>query len=183
MVGQAAARRLEGSCPVGQRGQEAVEGINGASGHDAQPLHPFPGTGVLQMDGLVRAEGGQHLHGKGGVVCQGLVPAQVVGGVVGSAQGFDAAVHDKRAGTPRLRRQQAVACLPDAGSAFGGEQLLHAKVARKLQLAPVIQRVTHAVRHRVGPAEEFLIGLGAAGYKALLHAVGAHQPPLVMIAS
>ena len=52
----------------------------------------------------------------------------------------------------------------------------------QFQVRPVIERVAKRVRHRARPRNEFLLCVGAAGDEFLRLAVGAHRPPLVMVA-
>ncbi len=49
-------------------------------------------------------------------------------------------------------------------------------------MGPVIERVPEALRHRGCPRRELVVRFGVARAAALRHTVGAHGPPLVVIA-
>ena len=58
-----------------------------------------------------------------------------------------------------------------------------AKVALKLQVAPLKDGVANAATQGLGPLLELLASRGVASDKTLVDAVGAHQAPLVVVAA
>ena len=134
------------------------------------------------MEDFVRPEGGQHLGGEAFVLRQQLVILQVVGRVVGGAQGPDVAGGDQGAGRVLRALEDSVGLVPDGGGALAVQQLLYAEKAQQLQVGPVVDGVAHQGRHHGGEALEFLLEGGLAGDVLLGHAAGAHHPPLIVVA-
>ena len=50
-------------------------------------------------------------------------------------------------------------------------------------MRPVEKRVLHELLHRLGELDELVVPARLAGAEALLYAVGAHLPPLVVVAA
>ena len=53
----------------------------------------------------------------------------------------------------------------------------------KLQMRPMIKRISHRVRHRLGPFKEFLIRGLISGDVFLGNAIRSHRPPFVMVSA
>lgn len=70
----------------------------------------------------------------------------------------------------------------DGVGIFSGKELLHTKVGLELHVGPVVERVAQGVGHRLGPLLKLLPGRSIAGDVALIDAICAHGPPLVMVA-
>ena len=81
-----------------------------------------------------------------------------------------------------FRGQLLVGRRPDPIGVLAVEQLADAEVALQLEMGPVIQRVAQRLRHRRRPGAELVQRPRVAGAVAFVDAVGAHRPPLVMIA-
>ena len=140
------------------------------------------GLGVLDGHGLVGTPGGDDL-GAERVLGDHLVPAQVVGRVVGGADGLHVELADEGLAAEFGRGELGVALLEDLTGGLGGEELVDAEHAAELQVRPVVERVAHRVGHGLGPLLEGLPGaVLAAGQVVLGHAVGAHRTPLVVVA-
>ena len=92
----------------------------------------------------------------------------------------------KRASRPRALPaglgEERVALLPDAGGGLRAEQAVDAEGHLQLKVCPVVERVAQALRHRRRPGQELVAIVGRTGDQALVDAVGAHRPPLVMVA-
>lgn len=53
----------------------------------------------------------------------------------------------------------------------------------KLQMRPMIKRISHRVRHRLGPFKEFLVRRFISGDIFLGNTVRSHRPPFVMVSA
>src|SRR5690606_34159046 len=72
--------------------------------------------------------------------------------------------------------------IPDRAGRRGTEQIVDAEVPPQFEMGPVVERVAQAVRHGGRPGRELLPGVGITGAETLGHPIGAHGPPLVVIA-
>ena len=182
LVGQAAAAAGEVVQPLLEGSFHVVQGADVHPGCGAQLLKVDRGLVIFHVEDFVRPEGGQHLGCEVFVLRQQLVVLQVVGGVVGGAQGPDLAGGNQGAGRALGALQDAVGLVPNGGGAGGVQQLLNAEKAQQLQVGPVVDGVAHQGGHNGGEALEFLLEGGLAGDVLLGHAAGAHHPPLVVVA-
>ena len=137
---------------------------------------------VFDRHRLVRAPGGNHLRAEG-VLRDHLVPAEVVGRVVGGADHLHAELPDEGLAAELGRRQFRIALLEDLAGRRRAQELVDAEHAAQLQVRPVVQRVPHRVRNGLSPLLEGLPGgVLAAGKIVLGNAVRTHRAPLVMVA-
>ena len=182
MIGEAAAHLVEEIVPAGERIHEIVEARDGRAAYARELLDPgIEQLGQMDVERLIGAKGGEHLGGETGSG-QRLVAGQVVGGIVGGAEGGDVELAEDALGAQFVGGQQFVGAVPDALRARFVEQFVDAEVALQLQVRPVIQRVAQGIGHGAGPGQELLVGVHRPGAKPLVHAVGAHGAPLVMVA-
>ena len=139
------------------------------------------GLGILDGHGLVRAPGGNDL-GAEGLGGNHLVPAGVVGRVIGGTDGFHIEFADKGL-APELRRSElGVALFENLTGRGRAEELIDAEDAAQLQVRPVIQGVPHGIRNRFGPLPEGFPGVVfSTGDIVFINTVGTHRPPLVMV--
>ena len=137
---------------------------------------------LFNAHGLVRAEGGQDLHGEVGFP-DFFVPFQAVRRVVGGADHFDLGAEDQiSCGKIRLR-QLFAAELPDLLRVFRGQMAVEAEVVLQLKMAPVVEWVSRRQGQGFGPGLKLFPVGRLAGDRSLVHAEAAHQPPLVVVAA
>ena len=184
VVGGAAAHRVErvvaGLQRVEQRRQRATDG---------------PARRLLQLRD-VRVEGGRVVDGEDpigppgridpgrGVATlreAGMVP-QVVGRIVGGADDGHAEPAQQAQGREAVLLQPRVAPVEDGARGGRRQQVVHAERPPQLHVRPVVQRVAHRVGHRARPRLELLPGRCVSRAVPLVHAVGPHRAPLVVIA-
>jgi hypothetical protein len=182
VVAQASAHFMEEIVALAQRVAEFGQRGNMRIGDLRQAVHPrIENVGRVNINRLVGAESREDLgRQRGGG--DGLVPGEIVGGVVRGAH----RLHLKLAQDPVRaqfgRGQPRVGLLPHTWSALGVQQLIDAEVALQLQMRPVIQRIAQGRRHRTGPRLEFLDRRSAAGAVAFGHSIGPHRAPFIVIA-
>ena len=170
--------------PLGQGVHHAVDAgqllLAHARGQFAHVLHK---AGLVDVDGLVGAEGGSDGELDGGVVLDLLMPLQAVDGVVGGADESDVGLLDQAAdGQLGVVLQLFVAEVPDLLGGVAVQDAVVAKVGVQLQVGPVVHGVADGHGQGLGKFLEALaVGLGA-GDVLFGHAVGAHDAPLVVVA-
>ena len=138
---------------------------------------------TLDAQGGVGAHGGNDLNVKAVVGCNLLVPLKAVGGVVSSADHADVGLLDQVAAGEAGLGELGVGKVPDLLGSLAVEDALVAKVALKLQVAPLKDGVADAATQGLGPLLELLASRGVASDKTLVDAVGTHQAPLVVVAA
>lgn len=105
-----------------------------------------------------------------------------VGGVVGGAERAHFEALEQTLSAILMGGQALVGLFPNARSATFIQKFGDVEVARQFEVSPVVERVTQGLRDGFGPGEEFIAGSGISSAKALIDAVGAHGPPLVVVA-
>ena len=110
------------------------------------------------------------------------VPLEIVDRIVGGAERPHLEAREDALRVQPFRGQLLVGRRPDPIGVPAVEQLADAEVALELEMGPVIQRVAQRLRHRRRPGAELVQRPRVAGAVAFVDAVGAHRPPLVMIA-
>ncbi len=181
VVGGPAARLVKGLHPLLQRPLQAVQIRDlhpGAAAQLGQEVRP---ARLFQVQRLVRPEGGGHHRGDGRILRDALVPRQIGRGVVGGAHhGHVALAEDAPDAHIRLC-QLFDAQIPDPLGGVAVEHALIAEVGAQLQVAPVVHGVADGPGQRLGKLLELLPLRGVPGDVPLVHPVGAHHPPLVVI--
>ena len=137
---------------------------------------------LLDVDGLVRAEGGADLHIDGLVGRDAPVPLQGIHGIVGGAdEGHIRLLDDAAHGQVRIRPQLLVAEVPGLFGVFHRQGLVIAEELSQLQVAPMIHRVSDGHLQRLDKLEEALIIRPVSGDIILADPVGAHDAPFIVI--
>ena len=138
---------------------------------------------LVDVHGLVGAEGGADLNIDGGVGSDLVVPLQGVDGIIGGADEGNVCLADQTPGSHfRILLQKLVAVLPDSGGTFHGQRLGDTEELLQLQMAPVIHGITDGHFQSLGQLQKPLVGRLVTGNVFLGHAVGAHHAPLVVVA-
>ena len=138
---------------------------------------------ALDAQSGIGAHGGNDLNVKAVVGGNLLVPLKAVGGVVGSADHADVGLLDQVTAGKASLSELGVGKVPDLLGSLAVEDALVAKVALKLQVAPLKDGVANAATQGLGPLLELLASRGVASDKTLVDAVGTHQAPLVVVAA
>ena len=139
------------------------------------------GLGIFNCHGFVRPPCRDNLCAEG--LCGNLlVPAEVVGGVVGGAHGLYVELTDEGLAAELRSSELGVALVKDFAGGCGAQELIYAEHTAQFQVSPVVQGVTHGVRHGLGPfLEGFPSAVFAAGEVVLAYAVCTHCAPLVVV--
>ena len=184
MVGGAAAQLVGNIVALGDGGLHALKVADLNAGNLGKVL-AVVGELLAALDAQsgVGAHGGNDLNVKAVVGCNLLVPLKAVGGVVGSADHADVGLLDQVAAGETGLGELGVGKVPDLLGSLAVEDALVAKVALKLQVAPLKDGVANAATQGLGPLLELLASRGIASDKTLVDAVGAHQAPLVVVAA
>ena len=113
------------------------------------------GLGIFNCHGFVRPPCRDNLCAEG--LCGNLlVPAEVVGGVVGGAHGLYVELTDEGLAAELRSSELGVALFKDFTRGGGTQEFLYAEYAAQLQVGPVVEGVPHGVRHGLGPLLEGL---------------------------
>ena len=171
-----------------KEGHAPLEGLlQIREGFDLHPRGPaqtpqiVPILRALQSHSAVGPPGGKNLDGEILFLRQLLVPLQGIGGVVGGTHQGDAGAGNQISGTHLRLLKLFVAQIPHLLGGVPVQNALIPKVAAQLQMAPMVQRVSNGHLQSLRPLLEFLPVRGIPGDAGLVHAVGAHQPPLVVV--
>ena len=184
MVGSAAAHLSKELDALGQGIGHAVDAGQLFLAHNGSQLsHVLSKAGLVDVDGLIRTEGGSHSELDGGIFFDLLVPVQVVDGVIGGADEGHVALLDQAAdGQLGIVLQLVVAQVPHFLSGVAVQHAVVAKENVQLQIGPVVHGVADGHGQSLGKLLEALaVGL-ITGDVLLGHAVGTHHAPLIMIA-
>ena len=184
VVGSAAAHLGKELDALGQGIGHAVDAGQLFLAHNGSQLaHVLSEAGLVDVEGLVGAEGRSHGELDGGIFLDLLVPLQAVDGIIGGADEGHVGLLDHAAdGQLGVVLQLVVAQVPHF---LGGVAVQHAVVTKEgvqLQVGPVVHRVADGHGQGLGKLLETLaVGL-VAGDVLFGHAVGTHHAPLIMIA-
>ena len=169
---------------LGQSVGDAVDALQLFLANDLSQLaHVLHEAGLLDVDGLVGAEGGSNGELDGRIFLDLLVPCQIIDGVVGGADESNIGLLNQAADSHAVVvLQLVVAQIPDFLSGVAVQHTLIAEVLAQLQVAPVVHGVANAHGQSLSKLLETLaVGLGA-GNVLLGYAVGTHHAPLVVVA-
>ena len=140
------------------------------------------GLGILDRHGLVGPPCGNDLRAEG-MLRYHLVPAEVVGGIVGGAYDLHVEFADEGLAAEFLGSELGVAFLINFTGGLGAQELVDSEHAAEFEVGPVIEGVAKGIRHGLRPLLEGLPGaVLASGEIILAHSVGAHRTPFIMVA-
>ena len=140
------------------------------------------GLGILDSHGLVGSPCGNDLRAEW-MLRYHLVPAEVVGGIVGGAYDLHVEFADEGLAAELLGSELGVAFLKDFTGGLGAQELVDSEHAAEFEMGPVIEGIAEGVRHGLRPLLEGLPGAVLASSEIILaHSVGAHRTPFIMVA-
>ena len=182
VVGETAAQRVEEIVALFEGVHKSLVAPDARVTGGFQACHPgIESLGQVDVERLVgtksREDPGSEPRGG-----DGLVRGQVVGGIVGGADGPHFELREDAVDAQLIGRQQFAGAVPDALRAGFVQQLVDAEVAFQLQVGPVVERVAQGVGNGARPGAELLLGRDVAGAIGFVDAVGAHGAPLVVVA-
>ena len=184
VVRQPAALLVEAGVALLQGIEQIVIAGDADAGHGAEPVQVgVVGGGMRGGHRLVGPERGGDDHGECGVGGDAAVRGEVVGRVIGGADGAHVEVLEQAAHAQRIGGEQLVAAVVYGVGIGGRQQLADRERAAQLHVGPVVHRVADGVRHHLCPGPELGAVVGAAGDQLLVDAEGAHHPPLVVVAA
>jgi len=138
--------------------QEIREGADMDVGGGSETLDPgIEDGGEMNVQGAIRAISRVDARGELGRGNLG-VGLQVVGGVVGGAEGAHTEFRQNSLGGQFWSFQKPVGVLPDFRRRSFIQQFVDAEIALQFEMRPVIERIAEAMRDRGGPSEKFVIG-------------------------
>ena len=111
----------------------------------------------------------------------GFVMFQTIHRIVGGADGFHVEMREYLPHA-ELVAQQFGSFVVDVTGGFRFQQGCDAKRVFQFQVRPVVQRIAQRVRHGFGPFRKLFVIRRITRDETFVHAVGAHGPPLVMVA-
>ena len=151
--------------------------------NSGQLAHVLGKTGLVDVDGLIGAEGRSHGELDGGIFLDLLVPVQIIDGVIGGADEGHVGLLDQAADSQLgIVLQLVVAQVPHFLSGVAVQHALVAKEHMQLEVGPVVHRVADGHGQSLCKLLEALaVGL-ITGDVLLGHTVGTHHTPLVVVA-
>ena len=183
MVGQARAVRMEEIETGFDRLHHAVQIQAVDAGDAGEAVHVIHKAAALDVEHLVGPPGRVHLEFAGRILRDLDLVLKVVHRVVGGADDLHAEFLDQAAAAVFLRRQQCVRTVPDILGGLFAQDILDAEHAAQLQMRPVEHRVADAVFQTRGKGQPFVVPARVAADELLIHAVGEHHAPLVVVAA
>ena len=183
MVRGAGAHAVEELVPPVQGGRKGLERID-PDPRGGRELFPVgaPAFRVVEVEGLVGPEGGDH-HEAVAAGAYGGVMLQRVDGVVGGAHHADVHPADDAAGGKVVAREELARHPPDLpGRVRAEEPVGDAEGVLQLHVGPGVHHVAHGKGHGPGPGHVLLVVRRVAGDEPLVDPEGAHEAPLVVIA-
>ena len=182
---RSAATKLMGDVIAkGDGALEVCKRGDGDVGHicqTAQVAHEL--TAAFDAKCCIRTHSGNNLHVEGGVGSDLLVPLKAICRVIGGADHADIRAANQLTAGEIVLCKLGVGQLPYLLSGLGVEHALIAKETLELQVAPLKNGVANATLQGLRPLLELLASRGVTGDKALVHAVGTHKAPLVVVAA
>ena len=183
VIGQARAVRVEEIQTGFQRLHHAFQIQAVDAGDAGQAVHVIHKAAALDVEHLVRPPRRIDLEIAGGVLLDQGVMLQIVHRVVGGADDLHAEFLDQAAAAVFLRRQQRVRAVPNVLGGLFAQDILDAEHAAQLQMRPVEHRVADAVFEARGKGQPLVMPACVAADELLVHAVGEHHAPLVVVAA
>ncbi len=181
MVGQPPSHLVEEIVPLSQGIHKIAVAADGGIGRGFQALHPgIEHFRQVNVERLIGPEGGEHLGGQAGGR-DGFVARQVVGRVVGGADGLHMEALQNAVGAQVLAGKLRVSFVPDSGGGGFVQQFVDPEVALQLQVGPVVERIAQRLRHGARPSQKLVARIGITCAEPFVHAAGSHGTPFVVI--
>ena len=184
VVGGPAAQLHEELQTLCEGGLHVGDALQAVLAHALSQLADVVGEALLgDVDGLVRAEGGADLELDGGIGGDLLMPLQSVDGVVGGAdEGHVGLLNEAPDGELGVVLELVLRKVPDLLHGGGVQVALIAEELPQLQITPVIHGVADGHFQGLGKLAQPLHRRGVLGDVLLADAIGAHDPPLIVVA-
>ena len=184
MVGGPTAGGVKGVVPLGERVAQLVERPDGAVHGGRERVDPaVPAAEIVERQRPIGAPGRVELGERAGAARVAAVRLEIVDRIVGAADDAHVELPQEALRGEVVARQLGVAVVEDLARGLGPQQLAgQAERKAELEVRPVVERIAQRVRDRLGPGLELLPVGRLAGDRPLGDAVGAHRPPLVVVA-
>ena len=138
---------------------------------------------LFQVHGLVRSPCGKHLYLKALILRDLLMPSQIIGRVIRGTHQRHAGLTDQIADTHAVLMKLLIAEIPDFLRSLTVQHTGIAEKALQLQMAPVKERIADSELQRFRPLLKLLPVRRVSGDIVLLHTVGTHGTPFIMVPS
>ena len=149
----------------------------------AEPLVIRRKPGLVDVEGLVRAERGEHLRREAVIRSEHFVVFERIRRVVGRAEELDPGPGDQGPHAERGFREHLGRRLPDRVRGRLGEDVRDPEEALELEVGPVIERIADEGGHDLRVGEELVVVGGVARDEFLRYAAGAHRAPFIVVAA
>ena len=184
MVGSAAALLVEVVDTLNQSLADALDALELVTDDILQLVDVADEGSLLDVQSLVRTEGGANLGVDGGISSDLCMELQGVDGIVGGADHVDVGLLDQAtSGHGGVVLQLVVGQIPDFLSGLAVQDAVVAEVALQLQVAPVVHGVANALGQSFCELLELLAVGSVTGDVLFLNTVAAHNSPLVVVAA
>ena len=158
-----------------------LEGSNSNTCYLTQLIHILSEVWLLDVHRLVRTPSWNHLDLETTLTSL-LVIAKIIDWVVCSTYALYMITTHQATSAVLWQLQLLVTFIENLTSSLWTELLLDTKSSFELQVSPVIKRVTECIRHCLCPFLKLLpVGGISTSAVALIHAIGTHSTPLVMV--
>ena len=183
VIGCAASVSLEEINTLVQCADDIGNVIHGMANDLGKLGHVVGEALLLNIHGLVGAEGRADLEAKIRDLRKLLMPLQRIDRIIGGSDELNIGLTNDAANSQvRVILKELGCFVPDFLCILGSQSLLDAEILLQLQIAPVVHRIADGHLKSLCKSKELLIGLCIAGYEVLRSAVAAHHSPLVVIA-
>ena len=182
MVAGLAAHFIEKCKAFHQRLLQIGKTGNGDIRRLAQTLHIICKARRSNLHCRLRSPCRKHLNREAVVLAKLLMIAQIIRRIIGGAKQGHTGMNNEVSGAHVRRSKLLVAELPHLLRSITVQYTVVVKVTLKLQVAPVIQRISDGLFQSLRPLLEFFPVTGIPCNVAFLHTIGAHLAPFVMIA-
>ena len=137
---------------------------------------------LLHNHSLVRTPCREHLHAER-IVLDMLVIFESVCRVVSGADYLHVESLHQLLTSELLCLELCSTFVVDGTCCLRAQKFVHPEYSCELEMCPVVERVSHGIRHGLGPFLEFLIAAACACDELFRHTVASHSPPLVVVST
>ena len=137
---------------------------------------------LLDHHSLVRSPCRKHLDSER-IVVDLLVIFKSVSRVIGSTYNLDIESLHEGLSSVLFSLEFCCTLVVDCASCLRAQKIMDAENSCELEVRPVIQWISHCIRHCLSPFLEFFVAVAASCDEFLRNAVTSHCSPLVVVAS
>ena len=183
MIRKFASHGSEEIMTILKRCQEIIECLYLLAAYLCQFRHIISKLGsILYSHGLIWSPSWQHLNLET-TLTDGLMVFQRINGIVRGTNHLHTIAAHESTGRKLWKLQLRVALIVYLTSRIRIQQLVDSKGSAKLQVCPVIQRISQGIWHRLCPFLELLPIGSISSDEMFCHPISTHGTPFIMVAT